>query len=144
MPPLFQQSSIEAYGRGVFPVKARVLSVSQDDVVLSTRNEVLTQAGYDVTTTMEVERAIACLIESAFDVVVVGDSILPSQRHQLAKRIKSARPSTAVVMLCRTGEAPPPKGTVDAMVGSLDGPEALLLAIRNVLPGDGSRASVSR
>ncbi len=122
----------------------RVLSVSHDDVVLSTRNEVLTQAGYDVTTTMEVERAIACLLESAFDVVVVGDSILPRQRHQLAQRIKSTRPGTAVVMLCRTGEAPPPKGAVDALVGSLDGPEALLLALRNVLPDDSAEASASR
>ncbi len=125
-------------------MKPRVLSVSHDDVVLSTRNEVLTQAGYEVTATVEVEQALACLTERAFDVVVVGDSILPSQRHQLARKIKSARPGTAVVMLCRTGETPPPKGTVDALVGSLDGPEALLLAIRNVLPGDSARTSASR
>ncbi len=127
-----------------FRVKPRVLSVCHDDVVLSTRNEVLSQAGYEVTTTMEAEQAVACLSRSPFEVVVVGDSILPSVRHQLAKRLKSTRPGTAVVMLCRTGETPPPKGSVDAVVGSLDGPEALRQAIRNLLPGEPARASSSR
>lgn len=129
---------------GGVPVKPRVLSVSHDEVVLSTRNEVMVQAGYEVTTRIEAEQAVACLSEQAFDVVVLGDSIQTGLRHQLAKRFKATRPSTAVVMLFRNGETPPPKGAVDALVGSLDGPEALLLAIRNVLPQERSRASSSR
>ena len=125
-------------------MKPRVLSVSNDGVVLSTRNEVLAQAGYDVTTKIEAEQAVACLGERAFEVVVLGDSIQTSLRHQLARRFKATRPSTAVVMLFRNGEPPPPKGSVDALVGSMDGPEALLLAIRNVLPEERSRANSSR
>jgi DNA-binding NtrC family response regulator len=129
-------------GRG-FPVKPRVLSVSHDDVVLSTRNQVLVQAGYHVTTTTELEQAVACLTEQPFDVVVLGDSIQANLRHQLAGKVKATRPSTAVLMLYLPGEAPPPKGHVDAMVGSLDGPEALLAAIQGLLP-ERRRASSSR
>jgi hypothetical protein len=108
------------------PTGPRILSLSRDPVILSTRNLVLKSAGYEVASPPP-EEAVKVFIREQVSLVVLGGSIDVDQRQQLAVKLHSLKPTVPIVDVYRAGEESP-VGEADAHVGSLDGPEALLTA----------------
>lgn len=113
--------------------KGLILSVSRHLTVLQLRNAVLQQAGYSVLTTRDPGEAVALLNAHAVDAVVIGDSIPASERHALAKKLRSTR-DVPLVMIYRHGEDSPLNGLANAYVGSLDPPDLLVSALQQLVP----------
>jgi DNA-binding response OmpR family regulator len=76
---------------------AQVLCTGVDVSLLRTRKMLLEQAGHSVTTvTREDELREAC--ETAkFDVVVIGQSVSPRQKHRVADLVRNHCPEVLVV-----------------------------------------------
>jgi DNA-binding NtrC family response regulator len=106
-----------------------VLSVNKDPAVLSTRNAVLASAGYAIRPCTDVEEALELCASRRFDIAVIGDCITFEQRLQLARELRELCPQMTIVMICRPYETCRKGEDADEVVGSLDGPEALLRAI---------------
>lgn len=121
------------------PVPPRVLSVSRDVMLLACRNAVLRQAGYVVETTMNDENALEIVRRGSIDVVVLGDSISPTQRSALTQAIRQINSKLPVIVLKLSSETPPSEAT--AWMDSLDGPQILLAKLQEVLRSTGAQAA---
>ena len=109
-----------------------ILSISQDERLLRSRQMVLESVGWQVVTTTDVVDALRWLGERNFDVVVIGHSIPSAERVSLAQKMKIIRPDVPIVMVCIQGDNAFSKEFADARVGSLDGPLVLINAIRRL------------
>ena len=66
--------------------KRRILCVSFDRVVSENRCTTLTEAGYDVTATTNVNEALEMLSPGRFDAVIVGHRFPPEEKYLLGGR----------------------------------------------------------
>lgn len=117
----------------------RILSISRDAVLLASRSAVLRQAGYQVESAMEDDRALQIVSGSAIDAVVIGDCVVCEQRNQLADAIRAADERVPIIVLRLAGETVPASAT--AGMDSLDGPEILLNLLRALLQESEAQAA---
>jgi DNA-binding NtrC family response regulator len=118
----------------------RILSTSRNVAVLRTRNLVLQSAGYEVVTTRDSDEFIRLLADEPFDAVVLGDSIDLGARIQLAGKCRQCKPHTPVIAFFKTpAEAQQLLPYTHSLIGSLDGPERLIDAVRAAVGDENPR-----
>lgn len=108
----------------------RILSVSYDESLLSTRQLILQHAGYEVTSALGFTDALEHCKKGEFDLVLIGHSIPREDKQTLVKvtRMVSQAP---VLSILRPTSAP--LAEADYSVQSADGPEALVAAVDKAL-----------
>jgi CheY-like chemotaxis protein len=112
-------------------MKKHILSVSYDQPLLFTRQMILEQAGYLVSSAYGFSEALEiCQTMHDFDLILMGHSMPQKDKAALlaALRPKCQAPLLSIV---RHGDAPIPQA--DYSVNSNDGPTALLSAVHEAL-----------
>lgn len=80
-------------------MKARVLIVDDEEVILQSWENVLASAGYDVETALSGHEAVE-IVHKQKPHIVITDLIMPDMNGiELCKRIKEMNPKTEVVLL---------------------------------------------
>lgn len=113
---------------------ATVLTVSRDEIVLYSRNEILRQAGYKVLSTLDETEAVVIAHNEPIDAVVLGDSIPCEDRNALVRAIRAVNRSAAILVLCLGCDPVPPEA--DGSMDSLDGAKRLLDLLGQMLNRD--------
>jgi DNA-binding response OmpR family regulator len=84
---------------------AKILSVSYDPSLLSTRHLVLQTEGHGVTSVCGLAAALQqCKAGSRFDLLIVGHSIPHSDKEALIEAFRANRPSAPIIAMTRPGE----------------------------------------
>ena len=91
----------------------RILSISYDATLLKTRQHLLEQKGYDVTSAEGFTEAMECCQAGDFDLVVIGHSIPHKDKEAIFKAVQQTC-SAPVIALSR-GTEPPLKGALDTV-----------------------------
>ncbi|SRR5581483_216436 len=94
----------------------RILSISYDATLLRTRQHLLEQKGYAVTSAEGYTEAMECCAAGDFDLVVIGHSIPHKDKEAIFKTVQKT--CGAPVIALSRGSEPPLKGaaeTVDPM-----------------------------
>lgn len=108
----------------------RLLTICDDDVLLTTRHVILHRAGYRVVSAESPAQGLQYLDEQHFDLVIVCHCVRTSEREELVARIREKR--TCPVLVIRAGAADF-RTKADAYVHGLDSPEDLLKAVAKLL-----------
>ncbi|HKV94662.1 MAG TPA: response regulator [Candidatus Angelobacter sp.] len=113
-------------------MKNRILSISYDPSLLTTRHWILEQAGYEVLSALGFAEALeACQTRHDFDLVLMGHSMPQKDKMALFDALKQ-NCEAPLLSILRHGDSPIPHATY--AVEANDGPEALLEAVKKVLP----------
>jgi DNA-binding NtrC family response regulator len=112
------------------PQPAKILSVTYDLSLATTREMLFSSAGFQVTSVLTVGQAIQRCAAEEFALVVVGHSIPLDQRKWLLKEVRG-RCATPVLALRRAGE--PPLTEADYTFDSTESPALLLETVVNIL-----------
>ena len=84
---------------------ANILSVSYDEALLTTRQQILEKRGHSVTSASGLEGALQlCDSNTEFDLFIVGHSIPHEQKETLIEHFTAKRPAARVIALKRIGE----------------------------------------
>ncbi len=75
-----------------------ILSLGLDPMLLATRNELLRREGYEVFSTFDYSKVLACA--AIADVVVLGHSIPFPLRAELASLLREQYPELPIVAMC--------------------------------------------
>ena len=118
--------------------KQEILSVSYDASLLLTREHILEQAGYAVTSSLGMATALEHCAARRFDLIVIGHSIPVRDKDMLIAAAK-ARCPVPVLSLRRHLDLPNPHA--DFSVDAAEGPEVFLQAVRRALRGSGKQVS---
>ena len=112
-------------------MKKHILSVSYDQPLLVTRQLILEQAGYDVSSAFGFAEAMeVCKTRHDFDLILMGHSMPQKDKTAL---LAALRPECQAPLLSilRHGDAPISQASYS--VDSSDGPDALLAAVKDAL-----------
>jgi CheY-like chemotaxis protein len=106
-----------------------ILAVGHDPLLLKTRSQILREAGYTVVSVPSPSRAIACLLEGEFDLIMVCHSIPVQIRERLAELMREQAVRTPIVTI-----APSP-AQQDAFADATieDDPQRLLADLNEIL-----------
>jgi PleD family two-component response regulator len=107
----------------------RILSISYDEPLLVTREMMLAQAGFTVTSALGFTEAIE-KCNSGFDLFMIGHSIPIKDKAAIVAVIRQHSRSP-ILSIRRHGMNPLPD--VDLSVDAQDGPQALLNAVHRAL-----------
>ena len=121
-------------------VPARILSVTHDPSLASTREMLFNSVGFQVSSASTIDQAIQFCGDKKFDLVVIGHSIPLLQRCFLVRELYLLC-DTPLLALNRPGEPPVPG--VDYVFDSTLNPALLLEVVVNILkpsPGPGKSA----
>lgn len=124
-------------------MKYRILSISYDPSLLTTRHMILEKSGYEVSSALGFAEALEiCQNRHDFDLVLMGHSMPQKDKIALYNELRPACPAPLLSIL-RYGDSPIPQAKYS--VRANDGPEALLEAVRDALekPDTETRASSS-
>jgi DNA-binding NtrC family response regulator len=111
--------------------KKRILCISYDEPLLTTRKMILEQAGFFVTPAYGfAEASRICRFDHMFDLIVMGHSIPRADKTALIEMLK---PDCNAPVLSIRRHTEPPLKEADFSVDSHDGPDALLLAVKSAL-----------
>lgn len=114
----------------------RVLSVSYDLPLLSSRELLLQSLGYEVTSESDFAKALQrCLHAAKFDLFVVGHSIPAAEKNALIAAFH-AHSSAPVVALKKMGEESPPAADFQIEPD----PAQLLIVISQIIAGRAASA----
>lgn len=118
----------------------RILSVSRNDLLMLNRNDVLAVAGFSVISPREPEQTAALALQEQVDAVVIGHSVEPPLRHCIIEELRVVCPQCVI---CFVYAAPDNTGEplADVSVDVTDGPERLVVALQDRLPGIETRAA---
>ena len=116
-----------------------LLCVSKSSPAQVTRNLILERAGYKILSASDPQEATAIFMKDGVNAVVIGDSLQPDQRLELARNFKRLNQSIPIVVLSKTSGTQVPAGVVDEQLESLGDPRLLVEALARVLPKDGSK-----
>ena len=88
-----------------------ILSISYDATLLKTRQHLLEQKGYSVTSAEGFTEAMECCHGGDFDLVVIGHSIPHKDKEAIFKAVQQT--CAAPVIALSRGSEPPLKGAAD-------------------------------
>jgi len=111
----------------------RILSISYDGSLLLTRQMLLQQAGYQVTSALHLADALEWCQKDEFDLVVIGHSIPREDKRALVKVSRMFSQAPVLSILRPTSV---PLAEADYSVRSADGSEALIAAVNKALARD--------
>lgn len=106
-----------------------LLSVSDDESLLRTRQWILETAGFNVTSALGFTQAVNYFQTGIFDLVTLGHSIPHTDREALLKVLRKSE--CRVLALRKPGDLLLPG--VGHSIDAWDGPEALISAVRKAL-----------
>lgn len=110
--------------------KKRILSISYDESLLATRQMILEQAGFEVVSSFGFAESLENSKKGPFDLVVLGHSLPRKDKSAIVAALKGkSRPK--ILSIRRHGYPPIPEA--DASVDALEGPAALVEAVRQTL-----------
>lgn len=113
--------------------KKRVLCISYDESLLTTRKLLLEQEGFDVATAFGFsEASTLCRFDPTFDLIVMGHSIPHADKTAL---IQMLRPTCTAPVLSIGKAFEPALPEAQFSVNSVDGPEALIVAAKSAVSG---------
>jgi DNA-binding NtrC family response regulator len=101
----------------------KILSVSYDEALLMTRQMMLEQAGYRVTSALGFSEGIEQCRACGYELVIIGHSIPRKDKSELIREAKK-QCGCPVLSIRRHGDLPHPDA--DFSVDSLDGPQVLI------------------
>jgi DNA-binding NtrC family response regulator len=110
--------------------KKRILSISYDESLLATRQMILEQAGYEVTSALGFAESLERSKQGPFDLVVLGHSLPLKDKSAIVAALKG-KDKPKILSIRRHGYAPIPEA--DASVEAIEGPQAMLEAVRETL-----------
>jgi DNA-binding NtrC family response regulator len=113
----------------------RILSVSYDVSLLATRQMLLQQKGYSVTSSLGFSKSIEHCRNGGFDLFVLGHSIPASDKIALIEAFRG-NSSAAILSLERVGEEKVPSN----FHVSPDNPEKFLRVVEEILAGGEERS----
>ncbi len=129
-------------GKQNMPYRPNILCLSQNLLLLETRRAVLARR-YDVVSIATVDEMIRLAPERPFDVVLLCHTISKEDCHYASEFARRRWPGTKILALT-SDSASCVAEHPDRVVPGLDGPVALLNAIRDLIPsGRGSGISAS-
>jgi DNA-binding response OmpR family regulator len=130
--PLIGDAQIlgEPEGTGAKTTARRILSVTYDPSLATTREMLFSSIGLHVTSALTLEDAIGLCQNKSFDLIVVGHSI-PIDRRQLM--VKGLRRCCDAPILALYRPVEPSLPGADYTFDSTQSPVALLAAITNIL-----------
>jgi DNA-binding response OmpR family regulator len=108
----------------------KILSVSYDEPLLTTREMLLAQAGYQVTSALGFDQALKHCSERSYDLVIMGQSIPLRDKQSLLEAVRKFD-GVPVLGLRLHGEGP--MAGVDYSIENSEGPAALLGAVKKTL-----------
>lgn len=111
--------------------KRRILSISYDEALLATRQMILEQAGFEVISSLGFAESLENSKKGPFDLVVLGHSLPLKDKSAIVAALRKTKSKPKVLSIRRHGYAPIPEA--DASVEAVDGPQALLEAVRQAL-----------
>jgi DNA-binding response OmpR family regulator len=120
-------------------MKHRILSLSANPELGKLRVMVLRQAGYDVVWPSDKEEAERSLRNESFDILLIGHTIPGDSARDFAQAFRARNPNGKIIAIMATTYL---TVKTDNTVKAIDGPEALLEAIQEVL-GSGRSAANS-
>jgi hypothetical protein len=77
-----------------------LLSVGKDPLLLSTRNEVLRAAGFDVISCSSVKEALLAMSSGPLCAVVLCHSVPPGERDQIRAMLSRLQPTVSAMVVC--------------------------------------------
>jgi CheY-like chemotaxis protein len=111
--------------------KKRILCISYDESLLTTRKMILEQAGFDVVPAFGfAEAGTICRLDHNFDLIVMGHSMPRADKTALIEMLKP-NCVAPVLSVRRHIDAPLPEAQFS--VDSHDGPDALIAAVKSAL-----------
>jgi len=84
--------------------RARILSVSYDEVLLRTRHMLLEREGYDVVSAAGFAASFAKCKEGGFDLFVLGHSIPPQEKRTMVEEFRRTCPAPIISLRRHVGE----------------------------------------
>lgn len=108
-----------------------LLSVGSDPELMKVRTLVLLNAGYAVRQAVSAADAVKIFKAGDFDLVVLCHSIPEKERLSLIAAVRDVSPSVKIIVVRKDGELS--SKLADETVHSLDGPEALIEAVKETL-----------
>jgi DNA-binding response OmpR family regulator len=116
-----------------------VLSVSRDPALAETRRQIMRELGCIVETAPTPHEAVRAFLDGDFDLVLLCQTISPTEKRKLVARMKSEKPGTPIISIRINGDSYEP--LVDGFLQSVDGPTKLLSCIAGALSGNPPQAS---
>lgn len=111
--------------------KARILSVSYDEVLLRTRHMLLEREGYEVVSTLGFAASLEHCKQGGFDLFVLGHSIPDEEKHRMVQEFRQLCEAPIISLRRSAGE-----GLVDGADFHIEpDPEPLVKLIANVTCG---------
>ena len=123
------------------PRQPKILSVTYDLSLATTREMLFSSAGFQVSSVLTVGQAIQRCAAEEFELVVVGHSIPLDQRKWLLKEVRG-RCAAPVLALLRPGEAH--LDGADYILDSTESPALLLETVVNILRPKTRPATLAR
>jgi DNA-binding response OmpR family regulator len=120
-------------------MSGRILSVSYNDVLLATREMLLVQQGYSVTSALGFSEATEQCQNGGFDLFILGHSIPLKDKLHLIKTFRENCPAP-ILSLERIGEKQVPCD----FHASPDNPEGFLIAVNDILADQENRSLQTR
>ena len=123
------------------PTKKRILCISYDGALLTTRTLLLEEAGFFVTSPYGLaEASRICRLDHAFDLIVLGHSVPRVDKLAL---IELVRASCKASVLSIRKQNDPPLRQAEFSIDSNNEPEMLVVAVKLALGMDGSKPASS-
>jgi CheY-like chemotaxis protein len=110
-----------------------ILCVDDEEVPRTLRALVLGKQGYVVLTAVSAAQALELLDQHHVDLVLT-DQIMPEVAGtELAKRLRTTRPTLPIVIVSGVNEIPEDASFADRFISKVEGPEALFRCVAEVL-----------
>ncbi|WP_162601750.1 response regulator [Occallatibacter savannae] len=108
----------------------RILSVSHDPWLMSTRERLLKTFGYTVESTLSIEEAFRFAISRQYDIVLIGHTVTEYERHTLIPYLRAHNPCAQIIFLAAYNQKDS-EPLADMVTNSK--PDELLKAIKEAL-----------
>ena len=118
-------------------MKGRILSLSANSELGKLRAMVLRQAGYDVKWPSSKSETEALLGNERFDILLIGHMISGHSAREFADAFRARNPNGKIIVIMATTYI---MVKADKTVRAIDGPEALLEALGELLGSNRSAA----
>jgi DNA-binding response OmpR family regulator len=109
----------------------RIISVSRNPRLLSTRNDALALAGYSVASPKNAEDAELLFCQEEFDAVIIGHSVEHLTRTRLIEHFRRWKPNICIVFVYAGERENEP--LADESVDITAGPTSLLFSLDTLL-----------
>ena len=111
----------------------RILSVSRNTSLLLRRNDALAMAGFSVVSPKTPGEAPFLAMQRNVDAIVIGHSVLPSERAVAIQAVRRVCPACVVIFVYLADESQP-EALADVSIDVTHGAEVLISELQTRLP----------